>query len=127
MTIFIQVSFTVNTNNTKRVMYFVHNKHQVYIPDRTKLYGSFARVVEFPPVGENMKNGRLRYYEITKEHTKAINNEKEVCDDDEQKPDTEKCIQGRVFQNISLFLRKIFTFASLRLHTTKHWMPVLVV
>ena len=84
----------MNTNNTQKVMYFVHNKHQVYVPDRTKLYGSFARVVEFPPVGENMANGRLRYFEITKEHMKAMDNEKELCEDGEQ-PNTEKCIQGR--------------------------------
>ena len=89
-----KVSFKVNTKNTQKVMYFVHNKHQVYIPDRTKLYGSFARVVEFPPVGENTKNGRLRYFEITKERMKAMDNEKEKCEDGEQ-PNTEKCIQGR--------------------------------
>ena len=37
-------------------------------------------MLEFPPVGENMTNGRLRYYEITKEHMKALDNKKEVCD-----------------------------------------------
>ena len=88
----------MKTNNTQKVIYFVHNKHQVYIPDRTKLFGSFARVVEFPPVEENVTNGRLRYYEITKEHVKAMNNDKEFCNDEEQ-PDTEKCIQGRALNS----------------------------
>ena len=40
-----------------------------------------------------MRNGRLRYYEITKEHMKAIDNENERCED-VKLPDTEKCIQG---------------------------------
>ena len=91
---FKKVVVYVNTSNTQRVMFIVHNKRQVYVPDMTKLYGSFSRVVEFPPIQKNMANGRLRYYEITKEHLIALNNPKELCDSNNRQPDTEKCIQG---------------------------------
>ena len=99
---FFQVKLHINTVGVKEVNFFLHNENQFWAPNSKNIWGSKHDVVILKKCDPTI--GCHRLYELSRIHWKAMDYEKQRCDETGLNSNTTKCIHNLVRDRMGCYI-----------------------
>ena len=82
--------------------FFLHNENQFFVPNRAKIFGSTAHIMQMAKC--NKSTGCHRRFKISRVFWSARDYPKQRCDEVEKRPNTTQCIMSSIRDKVGCYI-----------------------
>ena len=96
------MKFHINTVGIREIKFFLHNENQLWVPNSKNIWGSKHEHISLKKC--NAKIGCHRHYELKRIHWKAMDYEKQRCDETGLNSNATHCIHNLVRERMGCYI-----------------------